>query len=446
MRNSWSDLPWHEIGDEAVKDLQSLLRIDTTNPPGNESKAAEFVADRLREDNLEPVILDSAPNRSNVITRIEGSEDLAPLLISAHLDVVPAEGQWTHPPFGGEIHDGCVWGRGAVDMKQMAVMCMWMMKLLARQEKPPKRTVIFAAVADEECGCDYGSHWIVDNHPDLVRAGYMITEIGGFTLYIQGRRFYPIQVAEKGRVLLKLKAQGPAGHASIPKKNTALTQLSEALMKLGQTSLPRHIPLAQRHFIEQVAAELPFPIRRVFKLILSPIGDKILNLLPAAQADPLKAALHNTVTPTIIQTNDTRNVIPEEAVALLDGRTLPGQTAVDLVREIRDVIGNRFTIEVEDEKPPVWMDDYKTDLYELMYRAIKKHDPEGTPVPWLVPGFTDAKAWHRLGMRCYGFSPLQLPKDLAFSSLFHAPNERVPIQGFQWGLRVLADVVGQFVL
>jgi acetylornithine deacetylase/succinyl-diaminopimelate desuccinylase-like protein len=443
--NQWSNVNWDEVLAEAVQDLQALLRIDTTNPPGREKAAAEFIAERLREDGLEPTLLDSAPERTNLVVRIDGQEDLAPLLLSAHTDVVPAVGNWTHPPFGGEIHDGMVWGRGAIDMKNMVVMCMWMMKLIARSGQKPRRPIIFAAVADEEAGCAYGSHWLVDHHPETIQAGYMITEVGGFSMTIQGKRFYPIQVAEKGQAAIKMRAKSEAGHGSLPKKDSSIAKLTKAIHTLTQQSLPKHITPPQELFIREVASHLPFPLSKIFPLFLTPIGDTLLSMLPPDQAGPLHACLHNTVSPTIFRAGDKENVIPGEAEAILDGRTLPGQTSQDLLREIKQLVGRDFEFEILHEQGPVSMDDFETDLFHIMKQSIQQHDPQGIPVPYMVPGFTDAKAYQRLGMKCYGFSPLKLPDSLSFSSLFHNVDERIPVEGFKWGIRVLADVVGQFV-
>lgn len=442
---NWNDLQWADVGKEAVADLQALMRIDTTNPPGREKAAATFLAERLREDGLEPVLLDSAPDRSNLIVRIDGQEDLAPLLLSAHTDVVPATGNWTHPPFGGEIHDGYVWGRGAIDMKNMVIQCMWVMKLLARLGIKPRRPVIFAAVADEEAGCMYGSHWLVDHHPEKLKAGYMITEVGGFSMNIMGKRFYPIQVAEKGSATLKMRAISEAGHGSVPRKDSAIGRLSEAVAKLSTKSFPQHVVPAQERFVKEVARHLPFPLNKVFPLMLGPAGERLSSFLPPDQAAVFYACLHNTASVTVLRAGQADNVIPAVAEATLDGRTLPGQSTEDLIREIKAIVGPGLEFEVLSAQPPVSLDNFETDLFRLMVDTIKKHDPQGIPVPYMVPGFTDAKAYQRLGMKCYGFAPLRLPADLSFSKLFHGLDERIPVDGFKWGLRVLAETVGRFV-
>lgn len=446
MKQAWQQIRWNQIGSEAVRDLQQLLRIDTTNPPGRERAAAEFLAERLREDGLEPEILESAPERANLVVRIQGTEDLAPLLISAHTDVVPAPHQWTHPPFAGVISDGFLWGRGAIDMKNMVIMCLWTMKLLARLQHPLKRTVIFAAVADEEAGSQYGSHWLVDFHPDKIRAGAMLTEVGGFTLHLMGQQFYPIQVAEKGQALIEMKARGSAGHGAIPKSDSSVAKLAQALVQITQNPLPLHVTPVQQDFLREVSQHLPLGMKQTFSLLQTRFADTLLRWLPEKQAGPLRACLHNTVSPTILQAGEKDNVIPAEATALLDARTLPGQSTQDLLRELRELVGHDIEFRVVHESPPVHQDSYRNDdLFHLLCDILKRYEPQAIPVPQMLPGFTDAKAYSRLGMRCYGFAPLKLPSDITFTSLFHAVDERIPIDGFQWGLRVFADAVASYV-
>lgn len=445
MYEVWQQIRWGQIGQEAVRDLQQLLRIDTTNPPGKERAAAEFLAERLREDGLEPDILESAPERANLIVRIQGSEDLAPLLISAHTDVVPAPHQWTHPPFAGVISDGFLWGRGAIDMKNMVIMCLWTMKLLARLQQPLKRTIIFAAVADEEAGSQYGSHWLVDHHPDKIRAGAMLTEVGGFTLHLMGRQFYPIQVAEKGQTLIEMKTRGNAGHGAIPKADSSVAKLAQALVQLTQHSLPLHLTPVQQDFLREVASHLPVGMKQTFSLLQTRFADTLLRWLPEKQAGALRACLHNTVSPTILRSGEKDNVIPAEATALLDGRTLPGQTSQELLRELRELVGPDVEFRVIHEQPPVSQEGYRQDeLFHLMCETLRKYESKAIPVAQMLPGFTDAKAYSRLGMRCYGFAPLRLPADITFTSLFHAVDERIPVDGFQWGLRVFAEVVATY--
>jgi acetylornithine deacetylase/succinyl-diaminopimelate desuccinylase-like protein len=432
--------------DEAEELLVALLRVDTTNPPGNERPAAEIVAEVLRADGLEPRILESAPGRANLICRIKGTGASAPLLLSGHLDVVPADaGRWRQPPFSGARADGCIWGRGAVDMKGFVAQATTVLRLLAREGARPGRDVILAAVADEEAGCDRGSRFLVDHHPELVRAEYALGEVGGFTLHLLGRRFYPIQFAEKGIAWMRARAFGTPGHGSMPDGSSAVVQIGQAIAKLGAEPLPAHPTAALALFVEGLAAELPPPARYILPLLLQARLAHLL--LPRLFQDPAQrrafaALLSNTATPTVLRAGEKTNVIPAEATVEIDGRILPGQTAEDLVREVRALVGPDLVLEVLKTQPPT-QSTIDTPLFRALGDAIRRHDPGALPVPYMIPGFTDATSWSRLGTHCYGFSPLRLEEGsgLVFSKMFHGDDERVPIAGFRWGVGVLYDVV-----
>ena len=251
----------NDLGDEAVKHLQALIRIDTTNPPGNETPAAEYMGALLDAAGLPPTLIGETPERKNCIARLKGSGEKPPLLLCAHLDVVPAEAEsWKHPPFGGEIHDGYIWGRGAIDMKHMAVMSALVVARLKQDGIKLVRDVIFAGVADEEAGCDRGSRFLVENHPDRVRAEYAIGEVGGATVHLgDGRAIYPVQIAEKGIVWMKLKARGSPGHGSMPRDDNAVVRLSEAVAKLGRTRLPHHLTPVAAGYLDALAETQGFP-------------------------------------------------------------------------------------------------------------------------------------------------------------------------------------------
>ena len=242
MHPALEQVDWEQEGEAVVELLRALLRFDTTNPPGNEAECIEFLADTLRGAGVEPRVLSPAPGRANLVARLPGGDGGAPpLLLNGHVDVVAAEaGRWRHPPFAGEVHDGVIWGRGAVDMKQMVAMSVATVGLLARLGLPLRRHLKLAAVADEEAGCALGSAWLVDHHPDKVRAGHALGEVGGATFYLSGRPFYPVQVAEKGIAWLRAWADGTTGHGSIPHENNAVVRLSEFLARAGRRRLPLH--------------------------------------------------------------------------------------------------------------------------------------------------------------------------------------------------------------
>jgi acetylornithine deacetylase/succinyl-diaminopimelate desuccinylase-like protein len=435
-----------DLGELAVRHLQALLRIDTTNPPGNETPAAEYLAALLREHGLEPTLLGPSPERQSVTARLRGTGEKPPLLLHAHLDVVPVERErWSREPFAGEIHDGYLWGRGAIDMKHMAVMSTLVLGRLAREGRKLSRDVIFAGVADEEAGCDQGSKWLVDHHPDRFRAEYAVGEAGGFTVHMNGRALYPVQVAEKGVVWMKLKAKGSPGHGSMPRDDNAVVRLSEAVARLGRTRLPHHLSPPAERYLDAVSAAQPFPQSLMVRLLKIPaLARRILRVVPPSVASPLRAVLANTATPTVLRAGYKTNVIPGEAEAEVDGRSLPGQSTADLVAEVQAVVGHDIEVLVMREAPPIETP-APSPLFDAIVATIAEHHPGAIVVPTLVPGFTDAKNWSRLGARCYGFFPIRFPEDAPpFTELFHGHDERIPVDGLKWGVKVLYDFVVRF--
>ena len=435
------------LGDEAVRHLQNLLRIDTTNPPGRETPAAEYLADLFTAHGIEPFLDGPTPDRKSLVVRLKGTGEAAPLLLHAHLDVVPADAAaWTHPPFSGAIHDGYLWGRGAIDMKHMAAMSSLVLCRLAAEKRPLKRDLIFAAVADEEAGCDEGSRFLVEKHPDRVRAEYAVGEAGGFTVNVQGKAIYPVQVAEKGTVWMTLKAKGSPGHGSMPREDNAVVRLSEAIARLGRTKLPHHLTAAAAAYIDAIAAAAPMPQSLLLRQLKNPLfAGRILKLIPdKSVANALAAVLANTASPTILRAGSKTNVIPGEAEAEVDGRSLPGQSTEDFVREIRHVVGEDIEIRVDRAMPPIETP-AASPLWDAIVATIAEHHPGSTCVPTLMPGFTDAKQWSRLGARCYGFCPVRFPEGgPRFGDLFHGHDERIPVEGLKWGVKVLYDLVVRF--
>lgn len=436
-----------EVYKEALAHFQALLRMDTSNPPGNEIQVARYVEGVLRKEGIESSVIESAPGRGNIVARLKGSGSAGSLILTSHFDVVPAEaGKWSHPPFSGEIADGFVWGRGAVDMKNMTAYTLMTMLLLKRSGAKLKRDVVFVGVADEEAGCEYGMQFLVEKHPELLEAEYALNEVGGFTLHVGGSRLYPVQVAEKGFVWLKLTAKGDPGHGSIPHDNNAVVKLSEALKRIGERPFPLHVTPEARQFISAIASHLPFPRSLVLGLTMNPMfSDFVLRkVIPDKdQANVFHACLHNTVSPTQLSAGQKVNVIPSEAQALLDCRIVPGQTVESFLTELRAVIGNDMEIEIIKSALPA-ITPLDTPLYSMIKEVVEEQDPGSKVVPYLVVGFTDAKQLERLGIKTYGFSPVKFPPDLLFSKLFHGHNERIPLDGFQWGLKTFYAVVERF--
>jgi len=428
---------------------QTLLRMDTTNPPGQERQAADYLDGVLREVGYEPQIFESAPGRANLVCRYKGNGKAEPLLLTAHLDVVEAYPEhWKYPPFSGEIAEGCLWGRGAIDMKNMAAMSVAVMRKLATDKVALDRDVIFAAVADEEAGCDYGSKWLVENHPELVTAEYAIGESGGFSLHLGRSTFYPIQVAEKGICWIKARVNGEPGHGSMPRDDSAVLRLAEAIARLRTTSLPPHPTRLVRDFLEAVAAEQPRLARPLLRVLTHPrILPHVLRVIPdKSVARGLSAILANTATPTVLRAGSKINVIPDHAEADIDGRTLPGQTSQDLLRELRAVLGPDVELEVIKEADPVVTEPVDSPLYRLIKSEIESREPEATVVPYMIPGYTDAKYFTKTGAKWYGFSPVKIERGsgIKFAEMFHGHNERVPIEGLHWGAELLYSVVSRF--
>jgi acetylornithine deacetylase/succinyl-diaminopimelate desuccinylase-like protein len=413
---------WESFERETLDHLRALIRLDTTNPPGNERLAADYLGAALGRESIESVTVEPQPARASLVARIAGRDRNRPsLMLSSHTDVVPVEAsRWTREPFGAEIAQGCVWGRGSIDMKSKCAMDLGLAIAIRRAGAIPNSDLIIAAVADEEAGSELGARYLVDRHPDLIRAGFVLNETGGFTLHLGERRFYPIQVAEKGFVTVKMTVSGTPGHGSMPRTDTAIAWMADLIGRLTRTPMPRR----------------PTPLMR---RILVDIGVAI------DKAPPLfRPMLSNTVTPTILRAGYKDNVIPGEAWALLDGRTLPGQDERSFLLELRDIVGPEPVLEVVKSAPPVEAS-ADTPLFNLIKSRTEAADPGSRAIPWMLPGATDSKFYAQLGATCYGFAPVRLDARVPFGSLYHGNDERMPIEGFLWGLRLYTDVVLSFL-
>jgi acetylornithine deacetylase/succinyl-diaminopimelate desuccinylase-like protein len=434
------------LADDAKRLCQTLLRIDTTNPPGNERPAAEVVAGALAEVGFQPELLEAEPNRTNVIVRHRGTGAKPPLLLTAHLDVVEADAsKWRRPPFSGEEHEGCLWGRGAIDMKNMAAMCTAILRQLARSGARLERDVIFAAVADEEAGCDLGSRFLVEKHRAKVEAEYAIGESGGFSLHLGDTTFYPIQVAEKGFCWIRARVVGEPGHGSMPRHDSVVTRLGEALARIGRTQLPVHATRQVSDFLDVLRAQQPALIQPLVKLLARPqLLARVARLVPGASiARSFSALLSNTAAATVVRAGNKTNVIPGLAEFEIDGRTLPGQSNDDLLRELRAVLGEDVDLEVIKSAPPVVTEPASSPVFDAIRSHVLAREPEAVVVPYMIPGFTDAKYFTRTGARWYGFSPVKIEKGsgIRFADMFHGHDERVPVAGLAWGVEVLDAVV-----
>lgn len=428
---------------EVVRILRDLLRFDTTNPPGNETACARYLEKLFVREGIPCQVIESAPGRGNIVARLSGGSQ-PPLMLSAHLDVVPASGDWEHPPFAAEIHNGYVWGRGAVDMKHMAAMSAVVMLSLKRRGARLDRDLIFAGVADEETGGRFGAGFLVDKHPELIRAGYCLTEVGGIATPMGGKMLVPIQVAQKGFVWFKIRAAGPGGHGSRPDPGSAVERLAEAVLALSRKPLRYHLTPTTRSFLRSVEKLQRGPVKEAIRGLRSKrTARQALKRLPQDKRKTYNAMLHDTAAVTGLVAGRAVNVIPTKAEAMVDGRYLPGITEKGFLDEIRHLIGPGFHIEVLESSPALEMD-HRGPLWNTITRVMRRRLPGCEIVPNMLTGQTDAQDFSRLGIKTYGFSPLLLKPGEDFADLYHAPNERVSIDGLEAGLTWLADVVDDF--
>ena len=458
-------LDWDRATDEVVEHLRSLIRIPSVNPPdggpelaaghnpaGGETAAARYCADVLQDAGLAAEVLEAAPARGSCFARLPATTQRPepPLILLSHLDVVPVEADtWTRDPFGGELVDGVIWGRGAVDMKDMAAMELGVMVALVRDGGERRRDVIFAAVADEEAGGRFGAlHW-VKQRPDLFQDGdgrpaeAALNEVGGYSMTVGGRRVYTIQVAEKGIVWTRMSATGTPGHGSMPHPDNPTIKLAAAVNRVSdRTRPPRLTPVVKRFLDVLGLADVISAADRSDEVALAAaLLDGLEN--PVLRRS-INAMLRDTVTPTVIRSGQKVNVIPAAGMAELDVRTLPGTDQQEILESIRELAGSDVQVESVMTMPALeWPSD--APIVELMEQALRSADPEAAAAPMMITPGTDAKGLARLGIPTYGFAPLRLDPETPFLSLFHAPDERVPVSALRFGLPVLYEVVSRFI-
>jgi acetylornithine deacetylase/succinyl-diaminopimelate desuccinylase-like protein len=420
--------------DEVVEICRELIRIDSSNygdgsGPG-ERAVAEYVAGQLADVGLEPEVFESADRRTSLVVRFEGEDSSRPgLLVHGHLDVVPAEARdWTHDPFAAEVVDDCIWGRGAVDMKDMDAMVLALVRQMRREGRRPPRDLVLCFLADEEAGGKLGAHWMVDHHADEFEGvSEAISEVGGFSFTAGDQRVYLIETAQKGIHWLKLVAEGRAGHGSMVNDDNAVTALAEAVGRVGRHEWPlRMTPTVQR-FLEEMGDALGI---EVDPRNPEPALAKLGNL-----ARIVGATLRNTANPTYLKAGYKHNVIPQSAEAFIDCRFLPGFED-ELLATIDELIGpdvRRETV-IQDIAYETTFDG---PVVEAMVAALQAEDPGARAVPYCLSGGTDNKSFSLLGIRGFGFAPLRLPADLDFSGMFHGVDERVPLDSLRFGVRVL---------
>jgi acetylornithine deacetylase/succinyl-diaminopimelate desuccinylase-like protein len=417
-----------------------LIRIDSSNygdgsGPG-ERACAEYVMGKLTEVGLDPLYVESAPGRANVVVRIEGSDPSRPALaVHGHLDVVPANAvDWQVDPFAAEVRDGCIWGRGAIDMKDMDAMVLANIRHLARSAVKPPRDLVFGFFADEEAGGLLGSHWVVDHHPEVFEGvSEAISEVGGFSVTVAAKgtgaptRAYLLQIAEKGMAWLRLTAHGRAGHGSVPNDENAIVRLAAAIGRIDAHVWPREYIGSVRQLLDGLSE-----ITGTRYDDGSP--EPILAHLGGARGFVL-GTLQDTATPTMLEAGYKHNVIPQSASACVDCRFLPGHED-DLMATMEQLAGEFVVLEVLHRD--IALDaSFSGELVEQMKQSLLAEDPGASILPYCLSGGTDNKALSTLGITGYGFAPLRLPADLDFAPMFHGIDERVPVDSLEFGTRVL---------
>jgi acetylornithine deacetylase/succinyl-diaminopimelate desuccinylase-like protein len=444
-----NSIDWHSVRHEVTGYLQDLLRIDTTNPPGNETLAADYIAGVLQRVGYRTVQTESAPGRGNVTTRLAGGGQ-EPLLLLGHTDVVAADAsRWSQPPFSGKLENGFLWGRGALDMKNMVAVELMVMLLLQRTGARPDRDVIFAATADEEAGKgNHGPGWLLDHHPEQLEAPVILTEGGGHDVMIGGRRFTTCQVGQKGICRMKVTARGRPGHGSVPHTDSAILALCAALAPLQSADLPLQPSATMRAFLDGVACGQPDTLAADLRQVVdAEHSDAALERLPID--DDTRAQWHsllrNTASVTMLQAGSKINVIPGEAVAWIDGRLAPGATQESFLAELRAVLGDDLDFDIDQYSPPLEAR-AQGGLYDVIVEVMGRHDPEAPIVPSLSTGGTDAKhiVPRRPGTQVYGFMPYRQQPGLEEMQLIHGHDERTSVDELLFATQVLYDVVTHY--
>ncbi len=439
-------IDWKKEGAEAVRRLQTMLQYDTTNPPGNELALAHFLAEELKAEGIASEVLCSADQRGNLMVRLHGDGSERPVLMMSHLDVVPAEPKmWTHPPFGGVVDGGFVWGRGAIDSKLTGAVQMQVLLMCKRLGLPLKRDLVLVATADEEKGARYGMEWLVDQHREWFDAEYGLNEAGGFALMVDGIPVYTCQVAEKGSAPYDVVANGKPGHSSVPHNDNAIAHLGQALYHLGSGLMPHRVVPCVGAFFESMAHQMPNPdVADLLRAVLvAETSEAALARLPVNEATRLmfQAMVRNTCAPTVLEAGLKRNVIPSQARAQLSGRPLPGVDEATFASEVHALMGGSGQLDLTEPFRQGVAFEHNTPLFDAIVGAMHQADGKSVVVPYMQTGGTDARFLSGLDMHVYGFVPMRYEAGLDFFELCHGHDERVSIDNVTFAVEVLFDVV-----
>lgn len=428
--------------------LRTLVRYDTTNPPGNEVECIGYLDGLLQEGGLSTTLLAKDPNRPNLVTRLPGRGEAPALVLQGHVDVVTTANQtWKHDPFGADLIDGTVWGRGSLDMKSGVTMMTCAVLRAAAEGRTPAGDIILTIMSDEEAGSDYGARFLTEKHPEQFDgAKFAIGEGGGSAQYLGDQRFYPLMVAEKQVCWLRARLSGPGGHGSTPLRDGAMARLGKLLTTLNANRLPVHVTPVMEQMLPALAEHAPDHLAASALALLDPARtDATLDQMATdglPQARSFDALLHNTVNATVVGGGIKTNVIPSEILLELDGRVLPGHSSDTLISELHDLLGDDLTLEIIRHDPG--QAEVNMGLFPLLKDIVEELDPDGVVIPSMVGGFTDGRMFSRLGIQNYGFLPMKLPPGTNFSSTVHAADERVPVEALEFGLQAMSTVLERY--
>jgi len=430
--------------------LRRLIQFDTTNPPGREAACVGYINDLLIAAGIETTLLARDPDRPNLIARLAGEGSAPPLLLYGHVDVVTTAGQlWQHPPFEGRLVDGFVWGRGALDMKGGVAMLLAAFLRARAEGLRPAGDVVLAILSDEEANGEYGAGFLVEHHAGMFDGiRYAIGEFGGFTMPVGGRTFYPIQVAEKKSCWLRATIRGPGGHGALPMRGGAMAALGRVLRTLDRHQPPVRVTPVARLMIEAIAGALRPPSSWILRSLLDPRrADSVLALM-GERGRMFSPLLRNTVNATIVRGGEKVNVVPSEIALDMDGRLLPGCSPDALIAELRPILGAGVALNEAVEMGVVRHDPGPASpdmgMFDLLSGILRDEDPDGIPVPYLMPAATDGRFFARLGIQTYGFLPMRLPEGMNFLRLVHAADERIPADAVEFGTRAVLEALKRF--
>lgn len=424
--------------------LQNLIQFNTTNPTGNERECILYIKDLLSRNGIDSTLLALDVNRPNLIARLRGKGQALPLLLYGHVDVVPAENQsWTLPPFSGEIIDGYVWGRGALDMKGgIAMMLSAFLEAKSRENELPG-DIVLTVVCDEEMGGTFGSKFLVENHAEqFAGIRHAIGEFGGFSFYVGNQKYYPIMVTEKRLCWMKTIVKGTGGHSSQTQNKSAVALLGNIIERLRPFHFPVHITPAVRVMIEAMADAMPSPKKWIFRKLLNPIWTTTILKILGEKGSTLSPLFYNTANITVIQGGAAVNTIPEQIELKIDGRLLPGFEPKDLMNELNKVIG--YELEYETLMHDPFSETVDMSLFPTLSQILHEQDQQGIPIPFVLTGSTDSRFFAKLGIQTYGFLPMDLPHSFSFTEYIHAANERIPITALQSGAQAISKVLFRY--